>query len=145
MKKWIQVYLLIAFAVLGIAVCIHTDKAQTQTSGTEIIVPGTVVDYEVRSPSDEDDSTTYAEVISFELNGQTHRFTRGTSFGWKPKIGRVREIVVDPARPSSARVRMWTWVEKVRSWVSRLYVSLRIFPPCHPVARARYLLRNPPR
>ncbi len=113
MKKWIQVYLLIAFAVLGIAVCIHTDKAQTQTSGTEIIVPGTVVDYEVRSPSDEDDSTTYAEVISFELNGQTHRFTRGTSFGWKPKIGRVREIVVDPARPSSARVRMWTWVEKV--------------------------------
>lgn len=115
MKKWIQIYLLLAVAVLGIAVCTHTEKARTQTSGTEIIVPGTVVDYAVEHSrtSKGGSSATYAEIISFNLNGTEHRFTRGTSFGWKPKIGRVREIIVDPARPQQARVRMWTWAEKI--------------------------------
>ena len=113
MKKWICVYLMLAFSVLGIGIYIR--GGDEQIPANEVIVPGMVVNYEAKHSrsSKGGTSTTYAEVISFDLNGTTHRFTRSTSFGWKPKIGRVRQIVVNPARPSSARVRMWTWVEKL--------------------------------
>lgn len=123
MKKWIQVYLLIAFAVLGIAVCLHNEKTSVAKNAAEVIVPGTVVNYEVRHSKN---GATYAEVISFHLDGTEHRFTRSTSFGWKPKIGRVRQIVVNPARPSSARVRMASWLEKTVPQAIKQYPQMLV-------------------
>ena len=112
MKKWIYVYVVIIFTVLGVGIYIHSDKV---SPAQETVVSGTVVDYEARQSRDSRGrtSTSYAEIISFELNGTTHRFTRGTSFGWKPKIGRVRKLVVDPARPHHARVQASSWLEKL--------------------------------
>lgn len=125
MKKWIYVYLFIVFAVLTWGICLHKVRMPVH----EIIVPGTVVDYEVRQSRNSKGrrSTTYAEVISFELNGGTHRFARGMSASWKPKIGRVRNVAVDPAHPANARVRMWTWVETLMPYTLKQYPVILFF------------------
>ena len=107
MRKWIYIGALIAYTVITLGFFIHAGTSQ------EITVPGRVVDSKwnrhvpARTPS------TYNEIVSFELNGKTHRFVRKPSSWWKPKIGRTREVAVDPANPMRARTRMAPWLEKV--------------------------------
>ena len=108
MKKWICVYVIVAFSVLGIGIYVRSNDEQIPAN--EVMIPGTVVGYESHR---KEGDTTYSEVISFNLNGTEHHFTRNLSVNWKPKIGRVRQIMVNPARPSAARVRMWPWLEKI--------------------------------
>ena len=115
MKKWIFFYVLIIFTVLGIGISIHQNKV----TANEVIVSGTVVDAARRSTSK--GGTTYAEVISFELNGQTHRFARGFASSRYPKMGRVREVAVNPDNPQQARVRMWPWLEKLMPLTLKQY------------------------
>ena len=114
MKKWIFLYFVIIFAVLGMGIHIHQD----QVTVDEVIVPGTVVD---AISYQENGETTYAEVIAFELDGTKHRFTRGETFHWVPQKGRVREVAVNPDNPQQARVRTFPWMEKLISPVLRQY------------------------
>ncbi len=126
MKKWIYVYIVLAFSVLGIAIHIHSGEGKLPAK--TVVVPGTVVDYAVKHSrsSKGGTSTTYAEIISFELNGTVHRFTRSISTGWKPKIGRMRQVVVDPAHPQQARVQAWKWVEIVFPRAVKQYPQLLV-------------------
>lgn len=100
MKKWIVLYIAIISVVIGVSVSRHNDNWEK----TAVVVPGTVVGAESRRGSK--GRTTYAEVISFELNGATHQFARGMSSSGYPKMGRVRQVIVNPANPKRARVQL---------------------------------------
>ena len=93
-------YFLIVSVLIGVSVTRHADNWEE----TALLVPGTVVGAEQRRGSK--GGTTYAEVISFELDGVTHKFTRGSSSSGYPRIGRQRTVIVNPANPAQARVQL---------------------------------------
>ena len=100
MKKWIVLYLIIVAVVIGVGVYRHADNWEK----TAVVVSGKVVDAEVHHS---DDGTTYAEIVSFEFQGTTHQLIRSLS-SRRPKIGVVREVIVNPANPKQARVQLAT-------------------------------------
>ena len=100
MKKWTVLYLIIISVVIGVSVSRHDDNWEERA----LIVSGQVVGAEQRRGSK--GSTTYAEVISFELDGETYRFTRDMSSSSYPKMGRARQVIVNPANPRQARVQL---------------------------------------
>ena len=100
MKKWTILYFIILAVVFGVGIYRHADNWEK----TAVIVPGTVVDAKVHRSSDGE--TTYAEVVSFEFNGEKHQLTRGFSSSGRPKIGRTREVIVNPSNPEHSRVKL---------------------------------------
>lgn len=106
MKKWIFVYFIAAFSVLYSATALHKKNAPVPY----VFVPGKVVDTSThRSGS----KTMYSEIISYEFNQKEYRFTRGSSSTIRPRIGRTRQLIVDPQNPSRAKLRTWVWLEKI--------------------------------
>lgn len=106
MKKWIFVYFILAFSVLYLAAIFSKQNMPT----SYVVIPGTVVD---ASTHLSEGRTLYAEVISFELNQQEHRFTRNLSSTIRPQIGRTRQLIVNSKNPFDVHVRTWTWLEKI--------------------------------
>jgi len=106
MKKWIFVYFILAFSVLYFA----TFAGRQNAPALYVFVPGKVVD---TSTHHSGGKTVYSEIISYEFNQKEYRFTRGLSSTIRPRIGRTRQLIVDPQNPSDARVRTWIWLEKI--------------------------------
>ena len=104
MKKWIYICAVILYTVVGIGLFIYNGTSQ------EIVVPGQVVDSKWTQHYR---LGTYSAIVSFELNGHTHRFAREPSSWFKPKIGQVYEVAVDPEHPNRARTLMPSLLEKL--------------------------------
>ena len=105
MKKWIIIYVVIIFTVLGVGMAVHQDKVWE-----EVIVSGTVTDFKSYRGKR---GTKYEEIISFELNGIGHQLAYRAFWGGKLQIGRVREVAANPEYPNQARVRLGPWLEKL--------------------------------
>lgn len=54
--------------------------------------------------SDHKNQTMYSAIVTFEFDGQTRQVTEGSSSSWKPKLGTVRQVGVDPADIQNVRV-----------------------------------------
>ncbi len=71
-----------------------------------IIVPGIVTEY-IRfegKNGEGDRCTLYRKVISFEFDGQTHQFTPRSASSFKPKIGTLCKIGVNPNDIQDVRI-----------------------------------------
>lgn len=106
MKKWVYICAVFIYTVIAVGLFIYKGKSP------EVIVPGQVVgskwtQHHGKTPD------TYSAIISFELNGHTHQFTRKPSSWFKPKMGRVYEVAVDPEHPTHARTLMPFVLEKL--------------------------------
>ncbi len=88
MKKWIVGYVIIIALFGGIGLQRHADDWEDAA----VIVSGQIVGAKPHRSSK--GGTTYAEVISFEFDGETYQFTRSFSSSGYPKIGRLREVIV---------------------------------------------------
>ena len=107
MKKWIVIYFMLAFLVLYLATVFY----QSDTPAKDmVIVPGTVVDISTHFSKGR---RMYQEIISFEFDQKEYRFKRSVSSSIRPKLGRTRQLIVDPADPNNAHVRTWEWLEKI--------------------------------
>ena len=72
-----------------------------------IIVPGRVTSYEERRGAK--GGTTYVEVVSYELDGQTCTVSGTVGLPIKPKMGTPREVGIDPQNLQRVRVRSGRW------------------------------------
>jgi len=68
-----------------------------------IMLWGKVVDYE--SYEDSEGTTMYHAVVGYEFDGENRTVVdNSVSSSWKPKIGKIRQVGVDPLNPQDARI-----------------------------------------
>ena len=67
-----------------------------------IKVPGRVVDYE--ESENEEGKSIYRVIVSYEFRGETRTITSAIRTSWKPKIGSIRQIGIDPTDLQRARI-----------------------------------------
>ncbi len=100
------------------------------------LVSGKVVD-SVRDT--DDDSTTYAAVVEYSVDGREYQVTSNLSSSFMPTIGEEREVSYDPEQPSKAKVvesagaTFWVWIFPIAG------VAIMIYAP---VAFAKSLKRS---
>ncbi|MBC7546320.1 DUF3592 domain-containing protein [Candidatus Saccharibacteria bacterium] len=73
----------------------------TKIDPSWVSIPGTVV---ASSSSVGSGSTTYAAVVSYQVNGQTYKVTSSSSSSSYPTIGENRNIAYNPVHPDQSKV-----------------------------------------
>jgi hypothetical protein len=102
--------LLIGGAFIGVSL---TMLQSTKVNPSWRRVSGQVVDTVTRQGSD---STTYAAVVRYSVNGQTYRTTNSISSSSVPTVGATKEVAYNPAQPGQAKIvegareTWWLWL-----------------------------------
>ena len=76
-----------------------------------IIVQGRVTSYKTRHTRK--GGVSYIEIVSFNFEGQTRTLFGFFGQPFKPVIGTVREVGIDPNNPQKARLRSGSWIGPV--------------------------------